>query len=77
MTEKNDFVNKYNLELTEIRNQLQDLKNGKVYEVSGVKSDGYISTEVEQLTNNLVKLLSQIANDEPGALEKIFSLSKK
>lgn len=76
MTEKVDLVNKYSLELSEIRNQLQDLKNGKVYEISNVKSDGYISTEVDQLTTNLVKLISKIVHDESGALEKAFGSGK-
>lgn len=45
------------------------LKDGKVYELTNVQSDGFIGTNVDQLKNKIVELLSKIQNDGQGDVE--------
>lgn len=43
---------RYTNELLDIASRLQRLKDGKVYELTNVQSDGFIGTNVDQLKNN-------------------------
>lgn len=60
---------RYTNELLDIASRLQRLKDGKVYELTNVQSDGFIGTNVDQLKNKIVELLSKIQNDGQGDVE--------
>lgn len=60
---------RYINELLDIASRLQRLKDGKVYELTNVQSDGFIGTNVDQLKNKIVELLSKIQNDGQGDVE--------
>ena len=60
---------RYINELGDIASRLQRLKDGKVYELTNVQSDGFIGTNVDQLKNKIVELLSKIQNDGQGDVE--------
>ena len=60
---------RYTNELLDIASRLQRLKDGKVYELTNVQSDGFIGTNVDQLKNKIVELLSKIQNDGQGDIE--------
>jgi len=56
----------YGHELEEIGNILRQLKEGRVYEKSNAKMDGYLTTNVEKLENKITDLLSKIQNGDEG-----------
>ncbi len=60
---------KYSHELHDIKSKLDQLRNGRVYEISNVKSDGYISTNIDQLEKSIANLLSKVENGEDSFLE--------
>lgn len=60
---------RYTSELADIASRLDKLRNGRVYELSNVQSDGFIGTNVDQLKNKIVELLSKIQNDGQGDVE--------
>ena len=60
---------RYTNELLDIARRLQRLKDGTVYELTNVQSDGFIGTNVDQLKNKIVELLSKIQNDGQGDVE--------
>jgi predicted transcriptional regulator len=65
---------KYIDELLEIQNILTDLENGRVYELTGAKMDGFIKTDVQKLKRKIAELLSKIQNGQPGIDETIAEL---
>ena len=70
MTDKKiEIRKKYSHELHDIKNKLDQLRNGRVYEISNVKSDGYISTNIDQLEKSIANLLSKVENGEDSFLE--------
>ena len=54
---------RYTNELLDIASRLQRLKDGKVYELTNVQSDGFIATNVDKLKDQVNKLLGKIQND--------------
>lgn len=62
---------RYSYELNEIRNKMNQLCRGRIYELSNATMDGYLSTNVEQLRKMMNELLYKIQNDEDGTDEKI------
>ncbi len=56
----------YSHEVGEMANTLRQLKTGRIYELSGAKMDGYLSTNIEKLEKQIGELLSLIQNGDPG-----------
>lgn len=54
---------RYTSELADIASRLDKLRNGRVYELSNVQSDGFIATNVDKLKDQVNKLLGKIQND--------------
>ena len=54
---------RYTSELADISSRLDKLRNGRVYELSNVQSDGFIATNVDKLKDQVNKLLGKIQND--------------
>jgi len=47
MAEKKiDITKKYNLEIMDIKNKLNQLEQGRVYELSSAQMDGYLDTNI-------------------------------
>ena len=50
MSEKKiDITQKYNREILEIKNKLNQLEQGRIYELSRAQMDGYLATNIGQL----------------------------
>jgi len=64
------ILTRYSHEINAIKNDLKQLRSGRVYEKSGVQSDGYLSTRADKLEEKIVNLLYLIENDEPSVSEK-------
>ena len=69
---KSDFANKYSFELNEIWNKLEQLRRKKVYEISDLKSDGFIGTNADQLEHMIKELLFKIETGEQSVMEKLL-----
>ena len=54
---------RYTSELADIASRLDKLRNGRVYELSNVQSNGFIATNVDKLKDQVNKLLGKIQND--------------
>lgn len=51
--DKVDVRNKYQGELINIKNQLNQLEKGRIYELTNAKMDGYLSTNIDRLLSSL------------------------
>jgi len=50
MSEKKvDITGKYSREIQNIKNKLQQLEDGRIYEKTGAQMDGYLATNIGQL----------------------------
>ncbi|MGN1304227.1 MAG: hypothetical protein ACI4YB_04235 [Oscillospiraceae bacterium] len=70
----------YSAELNNISNRLAQLKNGRVYELSNAKMDGFLYTNIEKLEKDIYDLLFKIQTGKEGfcheIAEKIAKLEK-
>lgn len=71
MNHKVDVIKRYEHEIMNIKNKLNQLEKGRVYEISKAKMDGYLATNIEQLKEMIVDLLYKIENDEESIGEEI------
>ena len=55
-----NIIEEYSREIQEISNMLDKLRNGRVLEISGVGADGYLSTNVDRLEEEIAQLLEKI-----------------
>lgn len=71
----NGTIQKYENELQDIRYILQNLKNGRIKEISGADSDGYLETNATKLEKQIFELLIKIDRGSDSIkddLSKIF-----
>ncbi len=68
---KVDVKKRFSHEINDINNKFIELKNKRVYEISGVKSDGFLQTNIEQLEKMVFQLLNNIENDMPSFTDKL------
>lgn len=68
---------KYNIELRKIYEQIDKLKTNRVYELSGVRSDGSIATIGQSLENQIRELIIKIDNSKPGFEDEIVAAIEK
>lgn len=64
MEKKIDVIKKYEHEILNIKNKLNQLENGRVYEITNAKMDGYLAKNIEQLRDMLTDLLYKIEYGE-------------
>lgn len=77
MSENNKSIQKrYSREIDEIKNKLEDLKKGRIYEISHAKMDGYLATNAEQILKQFNELLVSIDNDLPSINEQLHEAFK-
>ena len=55
-----DVTGRYSREIEEIKYILQNIENGRYYENSGARMDGYLSTNITKLRENLRDLIKKI-----------------
>ena len=66
----------YSLEIKRINEKLEQLEQGRVYELSQVKSDGLLATNIKQLRMMLVDMVCKIQGGEEGSSEKLAEIIK-
>ena len=72
-----DISEKYGYELGEIKDKLDQMERGRVYELSRAQMDGYLATNVHKLRIMINDLLNKIQNGEQGTNERIVEALKK
>ena len=65
---------RYSFEINEIADKLNQIEQGRVYENSGSKMDGFLSTNVKQLRKMISDLLIKIQTGKDGTEEEIAKL---
>ncbi|WP_317411981.1 hypothetical protein [Clostridium baratii] len=67
-----EIKEKYSYELNEINNILNQLQSGRVYDLTNVQGDGFISTHIVKLKKELNSLLNKIQNGK-DSVDAIFA----
>ena len=67
---------RFSHEVNDIENILRDLENGRYYEHSGARMDGYLSTNISHLREKIHTLLYRIENDQSFGEEIAFKLKE-
>ena len=77
MDKKVDIIGKYQQEILDIKNKLTQLDRGRVYEISNIKTDGYLSTNIEDLRKMLADLIYKIEQGKDSTMEKLHEALDK
>lgn len=72
-----DISDRYSSEISDIKNKLNQLEKGRIYELTGAKMDGHLSTNIEQLRESISDLLYKIEFNKESMNEKISKEIKK
>lgn len=72
-----NIIEEYSREIQEISNMLDKLRNGRVLEISGVGTDGYLSTNVDRLEEEITQLLEKIQAGGKGKSRELKELKEK
>ena len=65
------IVEKYSMEIENIRYRLERLEQERFYELSNAKSDGYLSTNIQNLRKDIAILLNKIENNSDYISDEI------
>ena len=71
-----EISKEYAQELLHIKNKLNQLERGRIYELTKVPMDGYLSTNIEQLRDMINELLNKIQNGEEGTTTRMANIMK-
>ncbi|WP_404427729.1 hypothetical protein LG296_06790 [Ureibacillus chungkukjangi] len=71
MDKKVEIINKYDREIMDIKHKLDQLENARIYELTDVKMDGALATNIQQLRNMLSELIYKIEYDVEPLNEKL------
>ena len=66
-----DLMQDFAQELTQIGNRLRQLETGKIYELTGVRSDGTLNTNICKLKEELCDLFLKIEGKRPSFQEEM------
>lgn len=68
---KVDITGKYSREIQNIKNKLQQLEDGRIYEKTGAQMDGYLATNIGQLRKMIAELLYKIEYDKDSLNDQL------
>lgn len=71
-----NITKRYSIELNKINNRLDDLKKGRIYELTRTPGDASYATLAQHLKEDIDLLISKIENDEPSITEKVAIATK-
>lgn len=66
----------YSNEIKKINHKLEQLEEGRIYELTKVKTDGMLATNVKQLRMMLIDMVCKIQGGEDGSSEKLEEIIK-
>ena len=67
----------YSFEIQKLENVIRNLKNGRIYEITGAKMDGSYTKIASNLQSRLEELLTKMDGDLPSAKEQMREVFKK
>jgi hypothetical protein len=68
---KLDISKRYSIEIQNINNKLQQLEDGRIYDLTNAQMDGYLSTNIGQLKEMIADLLYKIEYGEDSRKEEL------
>jgi hypothetical protein len=68
------IIKKYETEIQEIKYILENLKLGRITEISGAKMDGYLATNATKLEEEITKLLVKIDRELPSTSDDLSDI---
>ena len=71
---KVDVTRKYSREIQDIKNKHQQLKDGRIYELTSAKMDGYLYTNISQLEEMIDELIDKVEYCKKSTTEKLSEL---
>ncbi|MEC1788618.1 hypothetical protein [Schinkia azotoformans] len=71
-----DVTGKYSLEIQSIANKLNQLENGRVYDLTKVQGDGYLFNNISQLKKMLGELIYKIEYGKDSAEDEMSKIFK-
>jgi hypothetical protein len=74
MDKKIDVTGRYQQELLDIKNKLNQLENDRYYEKSGIKNNGYLATNIQALRRSIADLIYKIEYGEDSIIEKLHKV---
>ncbi|MDR3597840.1 hypothetical protein [Clostridium sp.] len=77
MNEKSEIRNKYSHELNEIYYILQNLENGRYYENTRARGDGYLATNIQNLRKQFDELIDKIECNEKSVKDELREVKAK
>lgn len=77
MEKRIDIQNKYSREIGDIKYILNKLENGRYYEKTGAKMDGYLSTNISDLKDKLNELFNKIEYNKESIDEELSRIIKE
>ncbi|WP_166695875.1 hypothetical protein [Bacillus cereus] len=69
-----DIKRHYNDEFNNIQNKLNELENGRIYELTGAQMDGALSTNIQNLRKMLNDLFNKIEYGKDSIGDEIATL---
>ena len=72
-----DISDRYSSEISDIKNKLNQLEKGRIYELTSAKMDGYLATNIDQLRKSINDLLYKIEFNKESMNEKILREMEK
>lgn len=66
-----DVTGRYSQEIRDIEHLLNNLQNENIYEKTGARMDGYLSTNISKLKKQLSDLISKIEYGKKSVNEEI------
>ena len=73
---EDEITDEYSHEILDIRNKLNQLENGRIYELSGAKMDGYLATNISELRELIIDLLYKIQSGEEGTATRLGNIMR-
>lgn len=74
---KIDITQKYNREILEIKNKLNQLEQGRIYELSRAQMDGYLATNIGQLKRMIAELIYKVEYGEESIEDNLRDIFEK
>ena len=71
MDKKVDITDRYKQEILDIQYKLDQLDKGRVYEISNIKTDGYLSTNIDKLRRMIEELIYKIEYCKESKFEEL------
>ena len=71
---KVDVTKKYSREIQDMANKLRDLEQGRIYELTQARMDGYLATNINQLREMIIDLIRKIEYGKESINDRLYEI---